>query len=53
MAVLQKLDILIDVVENIGYQIKQQYERLRKREGRSRLSDVQKLPSLKILKEDT
>ena len=65
MAISQKLDILIDVFENMGNQIKQQDVRLQKQEERSSLSDLsavpsaqsspksgaQKLPSVQMLKE--
>ena len=40
MAISQKIDILIDVVENMGNQIKRQDECLWKQEERSSLSDL-------------
>ena len=64
MPISQKLDILIDVVANMGNQIKEQDVRLQKQEERSIIGDLsavpsaqcspkaQKLPSIQMLKED-
>ena len=63
MAILQKLDILIDVA-NMGKQVKEQDVRLQKQEERSSIRELsvvpsaqsspksQKLPSIQTLKED-
>ena len=45
MAISQKLDILIGVVENMDNQIKQQDELLGKQEEGSSLSDLSAVPS--------
>ena len=64
MPISQKLDILIDVVANMGNQIKEQDARLQKQEERSSIGDLsavpviqsspkpQKMPSVQMLKDD-
>ena len=45
MPISQKLDILIDVVANMGNQIKEQDARLQKQEERSSIGDLYAVPS--------
>ena len=64
MAISKKIDILIDVVANMGKQVKEQDMRLQQQEERSSIADLfvvpsaqsspksQKLPSIQTLKED-
>ena len=49
MAISQKLDILIDVVANMGKQVKEQDVRLQKQEERSSIGDLSVVPSAWLL----